>query len=108
QMNCLKKHPEIDVLGTVTGLFTETKEIKRQSRLGDNWSRISKKQTLKKCSLSHSSVLIKKKYCFYDETRNSQLDYELWLRLSSQEKVLAKLNAELNYHRIHKNQSFES
>src|SRR5699024_10777598 len=37
QMNCLKKHPEIDVLGTVTGLFTETKEIKRQSRLGDNW-----------------------------------------------------------------------
>lgn len=63
---------------------------------------------LSKNSVCHSSVLIKKDFCRYDTVRQSQFDLELWLRLIYQGKAIEKLNAVLTFHRIHKNQHFES
>lgn len=43
----------------------------------------------------------------YDENRDSQFDYELWLRLVSEGCNLAKIDLQLHFHRIHEGQSFE-
>lgn len=108
QLQCIRKHKDITVLGTKTKLFTETSEIGYEL-LGENQIKvISKKELLLQSRLSHSSVIIKKEYCSYNEKRNSQLDYDLWLRLMDKKEVQAILNMQLCYHRVHKNQSFES
>lgn len=59
-------------------------------------------------SICHSSAVIKKEDCIYDEKRKSQFDLELWLRLVFSGKKLKKIQAVLTYHRIHQNQHFES
>lgn len=98
----------IDVLATSSGLFSKKGEL--------NFENIDKPgkiqyfnihDMLKSNKISHSSVLIKKELCDYDENRKSQFDLELWLRFASKNKIICKINAPLNFHRIHYNQSFE-
>jgi teichuronic acid biosynthesis glycosyltransferase TuaG len=107
QWKCVLSN-EIDVLGTSGGLFSKTEELEFHNinEVG-NIQCFSINDLLKSNRLSHSSVLIKKEICEYDEKRKSQFDYELWLRLASVKLKLAKVNNTLNFHRIHENQSFE-
>ncbi len=72
--------------------------------------KISLKKLLFQNIISHSSVMIKKEYCKYDDNIKSQIDYELWLRLlfNNPELKFYFLDLKLNYHRIHKSQNFES
>lgn len=44
----------------------------------------------------------------YDESRNSQFDYELWIRLAASGIKLLKLDQSLGCKRIHRDQSFEN
>lgn len=108
QWKCVSNN-NIDVLATSVGLFKEKTEIMFQKI--DEISNIqyfSINDLLKSNRLSHSSVLIKRNLCKYDESRKSQFDFDLWLRLASNKKTLAKVNSLLNFHRIHNNQSFEA
>lgn len=107
QLNCVLNN-SIDVLATEGTLFTNTSELVKEkiSTVG-SIQYITVKDLLKSNQLSHSSVLIRKSICFYNEERQSQFDYELWLRVASQDKILAKINNNLNFHRIHNNQTFE-
>lgn len=57
--------------------------------------------------ISHSSVLMRKEICNYDENRKSQFDYDLWLKLLAKKRSVAIINLPLTFHRIHKDQSFE-
>lgn len=108
QWKCISNN-NIDVLGTGSCLFTQTRELKF-----DKFDKEGKIQyfkmndLLKSNKLSHSSVLIRKEFCNYDEYRRSQFDYELWLQIGFQDKYLGKINQNLSFHRIHNNQSFES
>ena len=58
--------------------------------------------------ICHSSVLMRKNLAQYDLQRQTQIDYELWLRLLHERKSLYILPQTLVYHRIHKKQSFEA
>ena len=107
QMEVCSAH-DWDVLGTEGSLFSDSEVLQmaqptRQSKI----EIVSRSTLLKSNVLSHSSVIMKKEVCRYDENRNSQYDYELWLRLLSEGKSLGIVKESLNYHRIHAGQSFE-
>lgn len=108
QINILEKNPNITVLATKTGLFTESVEF--DSFNNDfTFEFINPKKMLYKSIISHSSVIIKKEDAVYDEKRTSQFDAELWYRLAfDRKKILALIDQQLSYHRIHKDQSFEA
>lgn len=97
----------IDVLGTRSNLFSKSEDIKYADYNNIKLETINTGLLLRSNQLSHSSVLIKKELCCYDENRTSQIDFELWLRLLELNKKLAIANATLTFHRIHKDQSFE-
>lgn len=98
----------IDLLATKSNIFTCVNEIAFGKLTKGQVRYFSIKDLLKSNKLSHSSVLIKKELCLYDDSRNSQFDYELWLRLAWKNKKIAEVTNVLNYHRIHMNQSFEN
>lgn len=107
QANILKRNTDISVLATKTGLFSDSIVFNRFEEFTEN--RIAIKSLLYVNSVSHSSVVIKKDCAWYNESRTSQFDYELWLRLGfDKKKKIAIIKEELNFHRIHLNQSFES
>lgn len=57
--------------------------------------------------INHSSAVIRRDLVDYDNSRLSQIDYELWLRLSQDGCVIAIIDEKLAYHRIHSQQAFE-
>lgn len=56
----------------------------------------------------HSSIILKKDLCVYEEGRESQFDLELWLRLLDQGHGIDIVKQPMTYHRKHDNQSFEA
>lgn len=62
--------------------------------------------------ISHSSVIMRKSDLIelgkYDLSRNSQYDYELWVRYITNSFLIGKIPLELSSKRIHKSQSFEN
>lgn len=62
--------------------------------------------------LNHSSFFIERKLLQsigkYDDTRESLLDYELWLRINRLGYKIGNIKVQLSSKRIHGNQSFES
>lgn len=107
QTDILKNNPDISVLAAKTGLFSRIANFEKFD--GFTFKLISPKSLVYVNSVSHSSVLMKKDCALYEESRTSQFDYELWLRLAfSSKKKIAIVQEELSFHRIHPNQSFES
>lgn len=107
--SAIVQNNNVDALFTDTQLFSSKSEIIIHEASTLNTLAIIKLHNLLKHNrLSHSSVLIRKQLCCYDESRHSQFDYELWLRLASQNRIIAKTNTKLDFHRIHKDQSFEN
>lgn len=62
--------------------------------------------------INHSSVMMRalqlKKLGCYDINRNSQFDYDLWVRMAESGYRLGKIPIVLSSKRIHANQSFEN
>lgn len=108
QYECVKSKA-IDVLATNSDIFTDSQKIKYE-HWGNtvNCFPLAIKDLLKTNVISHSSVLIKRDLCHYDEKRKSQYDYELWLRLACQGCTIASINQKYTFHRIHTGQFFES
>jgi teichuronic acid biosynthesis glycosyltransferase TuaG len=109
QCQIIEEHKNIDVLGANTDLFSKSEELVENNEVNNDII-IKKldKMLLYSNQISHSSVLIKKELCNYDENRKSQFDYELWLRLKKNGYVLARTKSVLSFHRIHEMQQFES
>lgn len=97
---------QIDVLGVKTMLFHNATSIDYTAPQKGVLIKIKKNKLLLSNQLSHSSVIIRKAVCEYNEGRKSQLDYELWLRLSNSYS-LYYLDEQLCFHRVHDQQSFE-
>ncbi|MEY8861416.1 glycosyltransferase family 2 protein [Tenacibaculum singaporense] len=107
QIGILNKNTDVSVLATKTGLFSKNVEFDSYKKI--TFHRIDPKKMLYRSIISHSSVIIKREDAVYDERRTSQFDAELWYRLAfDNKKTLALVEQELNYHRIHNNQSFEA
>ncbi len=109
QFQVIGENKNIDVLGTATILFSKKEDLVEEVEINTELS-ISrpKKQFLYSNQISHTSVIIKKELCVYDENRKSQFDYELWLRLRKSGYVIGRLSSKLAFHRIHEKQQFES
>lgn len=99
----------VDVLATASLVFSSFTDINFNDLRGfPEITYYNLRDLLKSNMLSHSSVIIRKNLCVYDEKRKSQFDYDLWLRLAQKDFVLAKCSLPLNYHRIHSNQTYEA
>ncbi|UZJ42231.1 glycosyltransferase [Prosthecochloris sp. SCSIO W1101] len=107
QVEVLKKH-DIKILCTGSVNFYDIKRIHFQPYVREAIDFVSLKSMLKMNMVCHSSVIIKKDLCIYDESRKSQYDYELWLRLLSKGYEIYCDKNVLTYHRIHGQQSYEA
>lgn len=114
QYNLFKNY-NLDLLCTRTTLFKKQNDISfinnSSSEISlDELGKIRLRDLLFKNSISHSSVMVKKSHCLYNVELNSQIDYELWIRLLYNNPVLDFRYCPLilNFHRIHENQKFES
>jgi glycosyltransferase involved in cell wall biosynthesis len=112
QTDFLMNNPSCDILSTDGRLFTDENKInfRPTNNIIDYAVRkLLLKDILIVNSISHSSVILRKSLAVYDESRNSQIDYELWLRLLYKSNIVFNtLPIPLTYHRIHVNQAFES
>lgn len=112
QFKYLSENPKTIVLCTKATIFRNDRVIEfNKIACIDKIpsSRISLFNQLLVNKISHSSVIIRKNYALYSDSRISQIDYELWLRLLYRYKIIIDcLNLTLTYHRIHDSQSFES
>ena len=66
--------------------------------------------TLASNSIINSSVMVKTKYAFWDESPGIQgiEDYDMWLRLDHKGVKMYNINAPLTYHRLHQASSFNT
>jgi glycosyltransferase involved in cell wall biosynthesis len=104
----IAKQKDYDVIATSGKTFKTISEITYESIINGQCSIISMQELLTTNKLPHSSILIKKNLCVYDINRKSQYDIELWLRLLSKSCIIAKINRNLNFKRLHEWQSFEA
>jgi Glycosyl transferase family 2 len=114
QLEALKRHPEFDLLCTgyvvISGYGSP--------QWPDHFWSASPPVVDVTCRLMfenpviHSSALMKKsrlrKVAGYSETRKTQLDYDLWVRLATVGAALGKIDAPLTARRIHEAQLFEN
>lgn len=112
QIKILNKFPKADLICTASQNFHTASLLKYKSGFDLEEipvKEITYKNLLFKNKITHSSVLIKKNLLKYSEFRNSQIDYELWLRLAYEINIkIIQINYILTFHRIHSAQSFES
>lgn len=108
QILFLDENKTIDVLGTEIQLFNENKVTPIELTVDGQVNLISMREMVSGCGVVHSSVLMKKEYCYYNENRTTQLDYDLWLRLISKGVKVANLSLVLTYKRVHENQIFQA
>jgi teichuronic acid biosynthesis glycosyltransferase TuaG len=103
----LLNNPEVDVITSNKINFKNGRPPVFEIPKDLDFVNIKLNSILKSNKIPHNSTILRKSICQYDEMRQSQFDYELWMRLLSQNKKVVKLNAKLGAHRIHSNQSFE-
>lgn len=112
QLDFVRNNPECDLVATNSLLFTQEEQIVFEQPINKDQAPViplSLSGMLRVNKVSHSSVLVRKELARYNEKRNSQVDYELWLRLLAAGKYrLVLYFLPLTFHRIHANQSFES
>ena len=107
QIHQLKMH-DIQILCTGTKNIYDRYKVQYSPYIQEAIDCIRFYDMLKMNMVCHSSVIMKKDICVYDEDIKSQYDYELWLRLLSDGyKIYCDKNI-LTYHRIHEKQSFEA
>ena len=92
-----------DVIGTKCKYFGE-KDIVPEIPIGD----ISDYNFLSVNPIINSSCLIKKKICNWNEIWNGVEDYDLWLKLRSQNKKFYNIDSIKVMHRIHKESAFNA
>jgi len=107
------KHYKIYFLAARCVVFQNENEIDTARLIDGNINSkliksIKLNEMLRCNKISHISVLFSKNFANYNTARKKQIDYELWLRLLSQNVPLYILDIPLAYHRVHDGQFFES
>ena len=102
QVAYLQQHPEVTMVDSIMKYFDENNnDLKKINSNKISFESIKKELPKSNC-LGHSSILIKTdvlKAYKYNNVGNE--DYELWLRLVSDHKIINKLNEPLLWYRIH-------
>ncbi|MGX4668316.1 glycosyltransferase family 2 protein [Cerasibacillus sp. JNUCC 74] len=117
QANCLANNIEFSLIATNSIYLIESElpvwekysYIDKTTDIKD--ITITKDNAFRNESINHSSVMFRKedliKVGLYDELRNSQFDYELWIRFSINNYRIGLIPFALSSKRIHSRQSFE-
>ena len=92
-----------DVIGTKCKYFGE-KDCVPEIPIGD----ISDYNFLSVNPIINSSCLIKKELCCWNEIWSGVEDYDLWLKLRSQNKKFYNIDSIKVMHRIHKESAFNA
>ena len=93
-----------DVIGTKCKYFGDINNFEPNIPVGD----ISNYDFLILNPIINSSVIIKKKYCYWDNSFEGLEDYNLWLSLYFKKIKFFNLDNILCYHRIHKTSAFNN
>ncbi|MFA1822247.1 glycosyltransferase family 2 protein [Virgibacillus oceani] len=115
QYSIMEENPGIGVLGTGSVLIGSNFTLQEIDRENEDSLYLTPKEVTNKLvyrsPLSHSSVLIRKnvldRVSGYDDTRERQYDYDLWIRIAKDGWKLSRINSPLTYKRIHDEQNFE-
>lgn len=115
QLNVLQEKEDLGVLATddkIVGPLYKMVSVKDILISLDNLKLIDVTNRLGNSNpVCHSSVLIRRKALKevngYDDNRQRQFDYDLWIRLVDKGWRIGKLNVPLTYKRVHKEQNFE-
>lgn len=102
QVEILEKE-DYDVIGTQCQYFGESNK-----KPNINFGLINNSVFEKTNMIINSSSIIKKELCYWDPEYESVEDYELWVRLSKQNKKFYNISHVLIKHRIHKKSAFNS
>jgi cellulose synthase/poly-beta-1,6-N-acetylglucosamine synthase-like glycosyltransferase len=114
QLEALERHPDFDLLCTDYVAILGYGSPQWPNHLGSAALPVVNvtSRLMFENPVIHSSALMKKsllrKIGGYSETRNTQLDYDLWVRLATVGGALGKLHAPLTARRIHQAQLFEN
>lgn len=100
----IKYLDDYDVIGTKCEYFGDLNNFQPNIPTGD----LSNFDFLSVNPIINSSVIIKKKYCNWDDTFEGLEDYNLWLSLYFKKIKFFNLDKILCYHRIHKNSAFNN
>jgi glycosyltransferase involved in cell wall biosynthesis len=94
---------KFDIIGTKCRYFGDS-NVYLQIPTGD----ISKFNFLQVNPIINSSVLLKKKLCWWDKNHDGVEDYDLWLKLWRQKKTFYNVNSVEVLHRIHEQSAFNA
>lgn len=100
----IKYLDDYDVIGTKCEYFGDLNNFQPNIPTGD----LSNFDFLTVNPIINSSVIIKKKYCYWDDNFEGLEDYNLWLSLYFKKIKFFNLDKILCYHRIHKNSAFNN
>lgn len=99
----IKYMKEYDIIGTNTHYFGEDNGVPIIP-----FYDISKMNFATSNPIINSSVLLKKKLCYWDKSYEGVEDYELWLKLRKQNYKFYNLPDILTRHRIHRTSQFNT
>jgi len=112
QVKIINRYNDYLLLGTKAEIIYENENPKWEEIIDNSTISSIDKSIHYRNFILHSSVLIDKSMFeelgFYDESRKSLVDYELWLRAFTKDKKMGVIDKELIAKRIHSNQSFEN
>jgi len=112
QYKMMKDNPDIFLIGTLSKIFYSD-DLPIWKNTSDNiFMKPIKFKLLIRNPIMHSSVLMNKNKVknlgMYNTQRESQVDYELWLRALQDGLKMVNIEEELVGKRIHKDQSYEN
>jgi len=118
QMEILKQNSEYALLATNSVFISDdTQPVWEMTQTGPEESTVKditlrKEQPFLEIAINHSSVMFRKNDLItigkYDEIRDFQFDYELWIRYSLSGYKIGLIKEKLSSKRVHKRQSFEA
>ena len=107
QVAYLQSNPGVEVVSSFIEFIDENGHAAGQwddDRNATNWKKIKRKLPWYSC-VAHPTVIIRKtvfeNYKYNESQQNSQ-DWDLWLQLAADDKVIKKINESLLFYRVHK------
>jgi glycosyltransferase involved in cell wall biosynthesis len=94
----LEENPEIFLIGSGAYIVDKNDKIIGKLKLVKNWDRIQKELPNKNC-ICHSTIMFRKNNILYRDKFFYSQDYDLYLRILTENKKIANLQQPLLYYR---------
>jgi glycosyltransferase involved in cell wall biosynthesis len=106
QVNFLQNNPDVPVVCSFIDFIDENSNpvgIWKDDREANSWDKIKRRLPRQSC-LAHPAVMVRKtifeKYSYNERQSHSQ-DWDMWLQLAADGKIIEKINEPLLLYRVH-------